>query len=177
MPEILPAEVNRSDPEADHILMSTAVAEREYSSTFSSSRIVVVWCLISTRVSLSSPASQIKTLHVIINFVIGFNSLRQLCRRLPFRWNAIHASNLAYLLKIRPCFLMIVAAGREEQFQSFGFTLAGFPLTLWRTSDDFLLSTCQLPIPPILHVSIFRVCHSTLLRSILAPLLSLCFHR
>jgi len=69
----------------------------------------------------------------------------------------MHASNVAYLLKIRPCFLMIVVAGREEEFQSFGVTLTGFPLTLWRASDDFLLSTCEppSPLPYMFPVSVY----------------------
>ena len=83
---------------------------------------------------LSCTSSQIKTLHLIINFVIKLNSLRKIYQRLPFRWNAIHASNVAYLLKIRPWFLMIVVVGREEEFQSFGVRLTGFPLTLLESS-------------------------------------------
>lgn len=138
----------------------------------------MVWCLTSTTVSLSCTSSQIKMLHLIINFVITLHSPRKIYQRLPFRWNSIHASNVAYLLKIRPCFLMIVVAGRERgRVSVFGVTLTGFPLTLWRTSDDFLLSTCEPPIPPILHVSSLHIFHSTLLRSILGPLLLHCFHR
>lgn len=90
----------------------------------------MVWFLRSTRVSLFWTSSQIKTLHLIIHFVITLTSLRKIYQKLPFSWNAIHASNVAYLLKIRPCFLMIVVVGREEEFQSFGVRLTGFPLTL-----------------------------------------------
>lgn len=83
MPATLPAEVSRSDPEADHILTSSAELRSARSYNVTVSWVVVVWFLTSTRVSLSCTSSQIKTLHFVIHFVITLNSLRKIYQRLP----------------------------------------------------------------------------------------------
>lgn len=142
MPGILPTGLNRPDPKADNSPLSRVEVKNAQSFASNSQWVFMLWYLINIRVNLFFSLSRNKTLHLIINFQTAFNSLRKLQQRLSFTCNAIHANNVVYLLQKLCLSLMIAVVGCEEKFQSFGFRLTGFPLTLSRASDDFLLSTC-----------------------------------